>query len=442
MLSRVQQYLSYDLWRIRAKRLPRAKSFGLRALRIFILSLREFGGNNCAQRASSLTFFSLLSIVPVFAMAFGVAKGFGLDKLLEQRVMDQFQGQEEVVTRLIQFAQNMLQDTQGGVVAGFGVLFLFWAIVRMLSNIEQAFNQIWGVTTGRSWGRKFIDYLSLFLICPILFILSSSLTVYVSTEIQGITETSKFFGYFRPVILPALQLLPIIIIWGLLTFLYLFMPNTRVNFFSGLLGGIVAGTIYHIVQWGYITFQIGVSKYGAVYGSFAALPFFLIWLQLSWLIVLYGAEIAFAHQHEETYEFEPDCAHVSRRFRNLICLVTTQLCVKRFQRGEMPLNVDGLSAQLDIPVRLVRQCVHDLEDAGVLIKAEPVGKKEQKEEFYAPARNIDDLTTAGILEVLNKQGRQPPPVLETEEYAKLKEILDRFDEALAKSDANKPLKDL
>jgi len=441
MLSRIKQYLTYDLWRIRAKQLPKAKYLGLRTLRIIVLSLREFGGNNCAQRASSLTFFSLLSIVPIFAMAFGVAKGFGLDKHLETRVMEQFHGQEEVITRLIQFAQAMLENTQGGVVAGIGVLFLFWTIIRMLSNIEQAFNQIWGVTVERTWGRKFIDYLSLFLICPILFILSSSLTVYVTTEIQGITQSSRFLGYFREIIIPILQLLPIVIIWGLLSFIYIFMPNTKVNFSSGILGGIVGGTIYHIVQFVYINFQIGVSSHGAVYGSFAALPLFLIWLQLSWLIVLYGGEIAFAHQHEETYEFEPDCNHVSRRFKNLICLLITQLCVKRFQKGETPLNISEISRRLDIPIRLIRQCVFDLEQAGVLLETEPPGMKEQND-FYVPARNIDDLTTAGILSVLEKHGRTSPPVLETEEVRKLNQILDRFDETAAKSDANKPLKDL
>lgn len=438
MFEKAQKFLNYDVWRIRARRLPKGKSIALRTLRVFILSLKEFNRDNCSYAASALTFYSLLSIVPVFAMAFGVAKGFGLEQNLQGPIMERFHGQEEVITRLIEFSQSFLQNTKGGVIAGVGVAFLIWTIIRLFTNIERAFNEIWGVTTERTLGRKFTDYLSLFFIGPLLLVISGSLTVYITTEVQGITNSIKFVGYFYNVIIWVLGLIPILIIWGLLIFLYVFMPNTRVNLRSAVVGGIVGGIIYQIVQTVYINFQIGVSNYGAVYGSFAALPLFLMWLQLSWLIVLYGAEIAFAHQNDETYEFEPDSRSVSPSFRQLLALAITRLIVDRFRKGEVPAHLNWIANHLEMPVRLVRQVAGSLEQAGLLIEVEPPGRKD-RDEYYAPARPLEELTSYCVLSALEKTGADSIPLPHSEDLEKLIEALKKMDDARKASPGNIPL---
>ncbi|HOO90878.1 MAG TPA: YihY/virulence factor BrkB family protein [Syntrophales bacterium] len=345
-VARFIEFIKGDIWRIRLKDLPRKRSFLIKQLRIFLLSLRGFDEDKCQLRASALTFYSLISIVPVAAMAFGIAKGFGFEKRLERQLLEQFQGQEEVITRVIDFAHSLLTNTKGGVIAGVGVILLFWAVIKVLGNIEASFNDIWGIREARSLGRKFSDYLSVMLLCPILLILSSSAAVFITTQVTLIVEKISLLGIFSPLISFLLKLLPYGIVWVLFSFLYIFMPNTKVNFRSGILAGIIAGTIYQIVQFGYIAFQVGAAKYNAIYGSFAALPLFLIWLQLSWLIVLFGAEFSFAHQNVDTYEFEPDSLKISGSFKRLLSLQIAHLLVSNFAEGEKPLTATQISHRL------------------------------------------------------------------------------------------------
>ncbi len=275
-VGKLRGYLEADIWRVRARELPGKKSFLIRQIRIFLLAFRGFREDKCQLRASALTFYSLLSVVPILAMAFGVSKGFGMDKLLEERILERFQEQQEVASRLIAFATSFLENTKGGIIAGVGVALLFWTIVKVLGNIEQSFNDIWGVKQGRTLARKFTDYLSLMLIAPLLFIMSGSVTVLITSEVTAIMEKISILGAVGPLIFTLLKLLPYMMIWLLFTVLYMMMPNTRVKFRSALFGGVIAGTIYQLVQWVYINFQIGVSSYGAIYGSFAALPLLLV----------------------------------------------------------------------------------------------------------------------------------------------------------------------
>jgi len=439
MIQKVLNYLKHDIWRVRVQKLSRRKSLLIRSLRIFILSLREFGHDQCYFRASALTFYSLLSIVPVFAMAFGVAKGFGMEKLLEERLLDNMQGQEEVVTRVIEFSSTFLENTKGGLIAGIGILLLFWTIVKVLGNIEKSFNEIFGVHQNRSFGRKFGDYMALMMICPVILIFSGSLTVFVTSQVTVITEQIGILGMFGPIIFGLVKLVPYTVIWGLLTFLYIFMPNTKVQFSSALLGGIVAGTLYQFFQALYVHFQIGVANYNAIYGSFAALPLFLMWLQISWLVVLFGAEIAFAHQNEETYEFESDCLQISESFKELLTLRIAHVCIQAFKEGKEPWTARKIAQELEMPIRLVRQLVDDLAEAGVLTEIKDANGRVGS---YQPARDINTLTVKSVLDAINQHGHDQLPVNETKELEKLRNCLKDFHASLEKSPSNLILKDL
>ncbi|MBN2033207.1 MAG: YihY/virulence factor BrkB family protein, partial [Deltaproteobacteria bacterium] len=315
MFERALRFLRDEVWRIRIREQPRRTYLLLRTLRIILLAFRGFREDKCPLRASALTFFSFLSVVPVVAMAFGIAKGFGFDKNLETLITQRLEGQEEVVQWVIHFANALLANTKGGVVAGVGVLMLFWAVVKLLDHIEKAFNDIWYVKRGRTFARKLSDYLSIMLICPLLLIVSSSLTVFVTSQMLLLTEKITLMGKISPFIFFMFNLSPYLVLWILFTFVYMVMPNTGVSIKAGFSAGIIGGTIFHILQKAYIYFQVGVAQYNAIYGSFAALPLFLIWVQLSWFIVLFGAEISFAVDNEENYEFEPDCLTVSLHFK-------------------------------------------------------------------------------------------------------------------------------
>jgi membrane protein len=344
-----------------------------------------------------------------------------------------------VITKIIDFATSLLASTKGGLLAGVGVIILFWAVIKVLGNIEDSFNDIWGIKESRTLGRRFSDYLSVMLLCPVLIIMSSSLTVFITTQVTLITQKVALLGIFSPLIFFALKVLPYCLIWILFTFLYVFMPNTKVLFSSGLVAGIMAGTIYQIVQWGYIAFQVGAAKYNAIYGSFAALPLFLIWLQLSFLIVLFGAEFAFAYQNVDTYEFEPDSLRISDYFKRLISLQVCHLLVVNFAKGEKPFTAPQISHTLDIPLRLVHQILFELAESGIVID---VKAAEYKEQAYQPARDINVLSVRFVLEALEKRGVDYIPVAKTAELEALAATMESFSEMIKSSPENKLLKDM
>ena len=438
-IARIIRFVQKDVWRIRASTLPKNKSFFLNQLRTILLALRGFDEDRCQLRASALTFYSLLSIVPIAAMAFGVAKGFGFQQLLEKQLYAKFPGQQDIVAKIIEFANSFLANTQGGVIAGIGVAILFWVVIKVLGNIESSFNDIWGIKKGRSLDRKFSDYLSLMLICPILFIMSSSLTVLIMARVTRIVQAIPLLEMIGPAVMAVLHFLPYGVIWILFTFIYIFMPNTKVKLSAGLPAGIIAGTIYQFVQWVYITFQVGASKYGAIYGSFAALPLFLVWLQMSWLIVLFGAEISFAQQNVETYEFEQDSLKISYSFKRLLALRITQLCVKNFNEAQPPWTAAMLSHHCEIPVRIVNQILYELTAAGILIEVRP---DDAQNSAYQPAHDIESLTIATVMTALDSRGIDDIPVEQTKEVKTLEASLQAFGQMVEKSPANLVLKGL
>jgi len=437
--TKAVNFIKHDVWRIRRTNLPPGKSFFLTLLRVLILSVRGFNEDKCELRASALTFYSLISIVPVAAMAFGIAKGFGFEKVLEAQLRSKLTGHEEILNNVIQFSHSLLESTKGGLLAGIGLIVLFWAVIKVLGQIEESLNDIWGIKEQRSLGRKFGDYLSLMLVCPILIILSSSVTIFVTTQVTLIMERITILGAFSPVVLFLMKLLPYSLLWGLFTFLYMFMPNTKVRFTSALLAGVVSGTIFQVVQWAYIAFQIGVAKYNAIYGSFAAFPLFLIWLQLSWLIVLYGAEVSFAHQNVNTYEFEPDALQVSRRLKKLLSLQIAQHIIQNFAGGEAPPTARKVSHELEIPIRLVNDILFDLTQSGILSATDIGGDGERG---FQPARDIGVLTIQHVVDAMEQRGINTIPFAKTHEFSMISETLETFRKTIEELPANRLLKDL
>jgi membrane protein len=435
--QQVNDFLKHEIWRIRLAALPPKKSFLIKHMRILILSVREFGRDKCQLRASALTFYSLTSVVPVIAMIFGIAKGFGFDKVLEVQLRNKFTGQEEIVDKIVGFSHAMLANTKGGLIAGVGLIVLFWAVIKMLGQIEDSMSDIWKLKEQRSLGRKFSDYLSFMLICPVLIILSGSATVFITTQVTLILDKIDFLGVLSPVVLFVLRLLPLALVWTVFTFIYIFMPNTKVRFSAGLLAGVVAGTIFQIVEWIYITFQIGVANYNAIYGSFAALPLFLVWLQTSWLIVLYGVELSYACQKVDDFEFEPDASQTSHYFRMLLSLRIMQYLVSSFVKKETPPTADGISQDLEIPKCLVNAITSDLLESRLLSSTESGGASG-----FQPAQDINILTVQYVIDALERKGINKLPFAETPDFDAIVEPVQSFRNTIEKLPANKLLKDL
>ena len=432
-------FLKTDIWRIRMASLGGLKSLAVKIVRIILLSIRGFYEDKLPLRASALTFYSLLSLVPVLAMIFGIAKGFGFQSILEKRLLENFSGQKELLTQLMGYANSMLQSTKGGLIAGIGVAILFWTVVKVLGNIEQSFNDIWGIKRSRTFGRKFSDYLSMMLIGPLLLIMSGSTTVFIISRITSIMDKISLLGFVSPIIFFLLKFLPYGLLWILFTVIYILMPNTKVRIRSGLFAGIIAGTFYQVAQWIYINFQIGAARYNAIYGSFAALPLFLIWLQISWIIVLLGAEISFVHQNVNTFEYEPDSLHISLFNKRLIALCVSHQLVKTFVSDETPLTAVQISQKLEIPVRLTRQMLNDLVESKAFSTTQ---LENNNEPAYQPARDINKLTIQYVIEAMDRSGTGVIHVKDSKEADILAKSLESFHEKIENSPENKLLKDI
>ena len=440
MISRIVHFIRSGIWEIQLNGLPAVQRFLVRYLRVTLLAVSGFYRDGCTLRASALTYYSLLSVVPFLAMAFGIAKGFGLEKYIEDEIMNlarRGQWEVDVTSRIVEFSHSLLENAKGGVIAGIGVVFLFWAILSILGQIEESFNTIWQVRRPRTLIRKFTDYVTLVVSAPILFIISSSMTVLIASRVEMVVQKMAFLGMVGSGILFLLRLLPYVSIWVLLTMHYIVMPNARVPIRSGLLAGVVTGTLYQIVQWFYIKFQIGVASYGAIYGSFAALPLFLVWLQLSWMIVLFGAEISYANGHFETYGFHPDLSKMSLHARKVFALRIYSLLIKRFSKAESPLSATQISQALKLPVRLVRELLGELSDAGLVV--ETAGERNHERTFQ-PGRSIEAITVKDALDAYEQGKRTPIPFPRSDDEKEISDVLRRLSDLVEKAPENVLLK--
>jgi membrane protein len=427
------------IWHTPLSDLSRRKSFIFRQLRIIIIASRGFIDNKVQIRASALTFYSLLSVIPVVAIGFAIAKGFGFDQTLENELVKNFQQYPEVLSWLLKNARNALDATNGGYIAGVGMIILFWSVMSLLNNIESSFNHIWQIRISRPWYRKFTDYLTIMLIAPLLIILSSSVTVFVNTQLAEFMEKAAILDFFKPVISFLVKVFPYLLFWIILTVLFIIMPNTKVKFGSALVAGIVSGTILQLLQWFYIDLQYGISRLSLIYGSFAAIPLFILVMQMSWIIVLLGAEIAFANQNVSRYEFESDALNISTREKRALILMIMSMIVKTFEHGDPPLTAENISVQLRIPVRLVRDIVQDLTAVGLV---SVVLHNDGKDRMYQPAADIHTLTVSSVLFRLESKGLEQRSVLRNKEFEIVHEILAKFEKLTNKSKSNILIKDI
>ena len=365
----------------------------LHLARIVMLVLRGFNKNSVQLRASALTFYTLLSLVPILALGFGIAKGFGLDHHLERLIREQLASYPDVANRLVVFSGALLQRTGGGLIAGIGVIMLLWSVIKVFNNMENSFNAIWQISTPRSWSRRFSDYVSMMLIAPILVLVASSANVYAQSLVRRAAANIEFIGALQPYLLVLLQVAPYVLVSLVFALLYLVMPNTKVKLSSALISGLLAGVGFVLVQWVYIYFQVGVSRYNAIYGSFAAIPLFLVWCRISWLIVLLGAELSFAVQNVRLYEYERETKLLSPRRTKELSLLLLHTILLRFRFGEPALSSDELAKEHGLPLRLTRRLIQWMVDAGLL---SPVMTPDEKVLVYQPAR-IEEYFTVGTL---------------------------------------------
>lgn len=292
-MKKINQWIAYFqqiYWNPKSKSKP--KNSIDKIVRIFVASIRGFIEDNCFDKASTLTFYSLLSVIPLIAIGFGIAQELGFSDAFTNQIKSQFQNQPQIAEKIIEFSDSTLKRTKGGVVATFGLAILLWTVFRMIGTIATAFDGIWKVGTTPSFWQQVKRYVPMILLFPIFLVGSSSVILFMSTETLVAFQSIKILNFFSSSVKYLLHWIPYLVSWGLLSFIYIYLPNTKVTWKAGIWSGVIAGILFVIWQWIYITFQVNASSYGAIYGGFAAVPLFLIWLNYSWLIILFGTELA------------------------------------------------------------------------------------------------------------------------------------------------------
>ncbi|AOY60060.1 YihY/virulence factor BrkB family protein [Desulfococcus multivorans] len=446
IIGKASRFFKTDVWTIPITEAPFPRKVGVRLARVLLLSVRGFRGHQCTLRASALTLYTLLSIVPVAAMAFGIAAGFGFEERLERELLRNFSGQEAVVSQIIQFAHRLLADTQGGLIAGIGTAVLFWTVIKVLGNIESSLNAVWEVRKGRSLGRKVGDYLGMVILAPVLVIVSGSATVFIKSQVTMMTRDISALGAVSPMIFMALKLLPYLLAWILFSVIYRVMPNTRVRLSAAVTAGIIAGTLYQAAQWGYIAFQVGVARNNAIYGSFAALPLFLAWLQLSWLIVLFGAAVSSAWQQVADHAVHLECREVSVAFKRQAALGIVHRLVRDFCDGRPPSTRREIAAALGLPMAVVRELTDMLTASGILSRvvhdADAGNRSRESEPAFQPGCAVDRLTVKAVVDAVEHHGCDPDLPTPTPLPEELVTAISEMEASVAASSEKRVLRDI
>lgn len=337
--------------------------------------------------ASMLTYSTLLAIVPVAAVIFAIARGFGYNKYIETWFRTTFDGHPQVVEALLGFVNSYLVHTQSGVVFGIGLVFMVYTVLMLTRNIEQVFNDIWNVHNQRDFFRSLTDYLAMFFILPILIIVMSGVSVWASSLIKMVDETYVI----GPMLKYSLRFTPFVLLVGIITLLYIFMPNTRVKWRNAVMPAIGASMALELLQYFYVNSQIWMSSYNAIYGSFAALPLFMIWMQFTWTIILIGAELSYTEQNVEEFRANYS-SKISLRYRFILsALLLSRIC-KRFHEGRSPYDVIELKKETQLPMRIINELLFDLKQARLIVEAHGNSNRIYTEATLMPAESVENIT--------------------------------------------------
>ncbi len=454
-LRELVYFLTYGIWRSNPDTLSNRKNILYNATKTIILTVRNIRELNISASARALTYRTLLSIVPLLAVLFAIARGFGIENIVESSIFNLLMSgspDTEIVYRapatsidtltvfsdktemienslnvdqatdnlvifsedataegrinellnlLFQLINNSLEEAKGGgIFAGVGILLLLYTILLLFNEIERNFNQIWQVRKGRSISRKVTDYTAMVLLMPLFFILVNALNFLSYPQ----NRTLKTIYILYPFIPQLLNIVPYVVIILLFIVLYKFLPNTKVKFRNALIAGIIAGVAFQVFQLLFMSGQLWITRYNAIYGTFAAIPIMLLWIQSSWFITLIGAEISYAAQNVRKFSFEKETHRISRRYKDFFTLIIASEIVKRFANEKQALTADELSEKCKVPSRLTNIILDNLLEINI-ISATP-SKADERVIAFQPAVDIHIITVNYLMSRLDKKGSE------------------------------------
>lgn len=376
--------------------------WSVKAMKILNLSVRSFLDRDLQIRAGSLTYSTVLAIVPALAMLFAIGRGFGFQNLLQTELFRYFPSQRQALETAFTYVDNYLSQASQGIFIGIGLIFLLWTLISLMSNVEDTFNHVWGLTTKRSLQRKFTDYTALFLLLPVLMVCSAGISIFMSDAVQEVFEGDVL----TPVMQRLLSLMPTVISWFIFTAAYYLIPNTKVKLSGAVFAGILCGTVFQGLQWLFVSGQVYVSKYNAIYGSFAFLPLLLVWLQLSWLIALSGVVLTYSWQNFDNFAHREKAQDVSLSYANRLAIAILSVAASRFKRHEPALTRTEVLRDCGIPAVMADDLLNRLQRARLLSVIATQDKHGGDTTAYQPAYDPDDLTLNTAINALTDLGNK------------------------------------
>ena len=417
----VLKFLGERIWNVRLEELGPARRWAYRTCRVLFLAVLGFDGDKCLLRARALTYTTVLSLVPMLAFSFAILKGLGFYENFRERHIEPYLdglfglpssealtpafdatpvvsvspipaggGQlRDMFERLLDIVDGTDVNKLGAI--GLGVLVL--TTIGLLSAVEGSFNDIWSIRRARTWVRKLSDYLTMVIVTPIFLVVAIGVTT--AAQNAGVIEFLEKKLALGFVLEGLIRFAPVFVGWLAFALIYLVMPNRRGSVRASLFGGFVAGLLWQLALVGHIQFQLGVANYNKIYAGFAALPIFLVWVQVSWIIVLFGAELAYAHEHHHEYQGVGRGTDLSHAVTERLSVrVMARLC-EAFLRGEPAPGVSQLAARLGVSGAAIEGVLLPMRELGLVVSLEPT--ERGPEGGWQPARSPESIRVSDVL---------------------------------------------
>ena len=430
--SDIIKFIRYDMWRVTATEFDGFfQRLGYAIIRTIVIVARGFTSKNLNDTAKSITYSLIFAIVPILAMILAVAKGFGMADVIDQQLNNSFLGETNMVPTIMQMVERYLDTAHEGVFIGIGLIILLWAVYSFFRSVEIAFNRIWNVKNSRSILRQATTYIAIVVLIPVLIVCSAGINILVHASVESTVHTKAIIEYFQT---DGAKFLQFIVVWILFTWMYMAIPNTKVRFMSALIPGVIMGTLYQLMQMLSVYLIALLSRTSIVYGAFASLPILMTWLQYTSLLILIGAEMSYAIQNNEEFEYEHDLNFMSRRYKDFIMLYLLSLIVKRFEADEEPYTAHELAVRDHLPIRLVNQLLSRMVETGILREVYVEGKEERT---FQPALDTHKMNVGMVIDRVDAQGTEQFLQTPTKEmrafwkrYLQMKKTHQSFDKIL------------
>lgn len=393
----IQRFIQYDLWRRTSHELSGTKRIGFGVLKTIILVIRGFSSKQLNMTANALTYNLVFALIPILAMVLAIAKGFGFAEVIEMRLEHSSLGETQLIPQVMGMVNRYLETAQGGAFIGIGLLILIWAVYSFFRNVEQAFNAIWSVKQSRSVVRQLTTYIAVLFMVPVLVITTSGMSIIIHSTIEKLPHYGQISQWQESIV----SMVQFAVAWGVFLWMYMAIPNTKVHFRSAIFPAILMGTLFQILQMLSIYIIVFLGRTSIIYGAFAAIPIIMMWLQWTCLLILIGAEMSYAIQSNEQFDYEKDLEKMSRRYKDFLTLFLLHRIIQRFENDEEPLMAIELAHENNVPIRLVTQLLNRLVEVGLL---RTIYVEHKEERTYQPALDTHKITVGMVVDRIDKQG--------------------------------------